>query len=269
MKKLIALLSVITCIFGLTACSGEEQLNEYEQQKVTFAESYAMEQVVPFMQNFMDNANVGTFDYYTAEEVETLFEENYQMLVDGYAIKTGIVSFHSAAEEMGQILSIESAEATIDDSQIIVLVKVNGEVKDAEAEVILTNDMFMKIESIALNPVSSVGELMTKAALNTLIGMGTVFVVLIMICGIISAFGIIPKIQDKFKNNGKKEEKAPAAPVPAPAAAPVAAPAAAQTNVTNDAELIAVIAAAIAAYEGTTTDGFVVRSVRKVNRTRR
>ena len=34
-------------------------------------------------------------------------------------------------------------------------------------------------------------------------------------------------------------------------------------NVTDDEELVAVIAAAIAAAEGTTTDGFVVRSIRR------
>ena len=34
-------------------------------------------------------------------------------------------------------------------------------------------------------------------------------------------------------------------------------------NVTEDEELVAVIAAAIAAAEGTTTDGFVVRSIRR------
>ena len=37
----------------------------------------------------------------------------------------------------------------------------------------------------------------------------------------------------------------------------------------DDTELIAVIAAAIAAAEGTTTDGFVVRSIRKINRKKR
>ena len=34
----------------------------------------------------------------------------------------------------------------------------------------------------------------------------------------------------------------------------------------DDGELVAVIAAAIAAYEGTSTDSFVVRSIRKANR---
>ena len=55
---------------------------------------------------------------------------------------------------------------------------------------------------------------------------------------------------------------------PAPVAAPVAEPAV--EDATDDGELIAVIAAAIAASEGkTSTDGFVVRSIRKVNRRKR
>ena len=80
--------------------------------------------------------------------------------------------------------------------------------------------------------------------------------------------------QEKYGPNelveGKKKESkpAPAAAAPAPVAAPVAEPAV--EDVTDDGELIAVIAAAIAASEGkTSTDGFVVRSIRKVNRRKR
>ena len=262
MKKFLALISMITCIFGLTACGSEVEYTEYEQQKVDYAEQYAAQQVVPFMQNFMDDANATIFDERTAEEIETIFEDSYSMLVEGYAVKNGITSFHSAADEIGQIVSVGEAEAKIDDNQIIVLVQVKGEKKDAEAEVILSNDMFMRLESVSLNPISSMGELMAKAAMNTLIGMGTVFVVLILISGIISAFKVIPKIQAKFS---KKEEKKEAAPAPVEAVPVVEA-----ADESDDLELVAVIAAAIAAYEGaSSTDGFVVRSIRKVNRSRR
>ena len=264
MKKLIALVSVITCIFGLTACGSEVQYTEYEQQKVDYAEQYAAETVVPFMQNFMQEENVNIFDGRTAEEIATIFESNYSMLVDGYAVKNGITSFYSAVEDIGQVVAVGTAEAKIDDDQIIVLVQVEGEKRSAEAEVILSNDMFMKLESVSLNPISSVGELMTRAALNTLIGMGTVFVVLILIIFVISAFKLIPKFQEKFS---KKSDEVQKSAVPVATPAPVVAPAA---DLTEDMELVAVIAAAIAAYEGASSaDGFVVRSIRKVNRSRR
>ena len=95
-----------------------------------------------------------------------------------------------------------------------------------------------------------------QALLNTLMGMGTVFAVLIFISFLISFFKYIPMIEDKLKNKNKKTEQ------PKTQAAK-AEEAVADTETVEDAELVAVIAAAIAASEGTTTDGFVVRSIRR------
>ena len=100
---------------------------------------------------------------------------------------------------------------------------------------------------------------MFKALMNTVIGMGTVFAVLILISLIISCFTLISKFESKQK---KKEE-------PAPAAAPVVEQIAAKEELSDDTELVAVIAAAVAAYEGAaSTDGFVVRSIRKSNKSK-
>ncbi len=136
-------------------------------------------------------------------------------------------------------------------------VTVTGEKKDAVAEIIFSNDWFLEVKSASLNPVSTMGELMERAALNTVIGMGTVFVVLILISFIISAFSLIPRMQAKFA----KKEEAPAAVVEEKTQAAV------QEEVTDEAddlELAAVIAAAVAAYEGSaSTDGFIVRSIRR------
>ena len=54
--------------------------------------------------------------------------------------------------------------------------------------------------------------------------------------------------------------------VSAPAAAPVAAPA---EPTVDEGELVAAITAAICAYTGSSSDGFVVRSIRKINRKKR
>ena len=123
------------------------------------------------------------------------------------------------------------------------------------------------VVSITTNVTYSFGELMKNAALNTLIGMGTVFVVLILISLIISCFNIIPKIQEKKK---KKAEAKDATTTGASVQAdPVVAQIAAKEELADDTELVAVIAAAIAAYEGAgSTDGFVVRSIRKSNKSK-
>ena len=102
---------------------------------------------------------------------------------------------------------------------------------------------------------------MARAALNTLIGMGTVFAVLILISVIIACFGFIPKIQAMFTKKADKTEATASA-----ATAPVAtASVVEEEELADDTELVAVIAAAIAAYEGTSADGFRVRSIKRAN----
>lgn len=264
MKKFFALVCMITCIFGLTACGSEEAaLSSYEQQKLDYAQQLASQQIVPLLANFMDDANVNAFSQNTLEEIEYLVSNQYNLSVDGYAFSTAITSFNSAADSIGTMTGVGETTGEISDDEIIVHVEVFGDKKNAEAEVILSNDMFMELKSAALNPVSSMGDLMGRAALNTLIGMGTVFVVLILISLIISCFSFIPKIQEKLTKKKKDESKTTGIDN-------------AVTQITlqeesveesDDMELVAVIAAAIAASEGAaSTDGFVVRSIRKVRR---
>lgn len=93
----------------------------------------------------------------------------------------------------------------------------------------------------------------------TLVGIGTVFVGLIILIALI-------KLMEKVMNAATGKQKATA---PAPAAAPAPAEEEEQAEETDDDELIAVIAAAVAAAmeqagEENTT-GFVVRSIRRIN----
>lgn len=263
MKKFLALICMIACIFGMTACGSEEPLTEYEQQKVEYAKWLAERIVLDMYSNLMSDENASIYDEYTMEEIETMIGQDTGLLVDGYAFSTGIESFHSAASSMGMITGTTGTSARISGKQIIVSVEVTGEKKNATAEIILSNDQFFRLESAALNPVSTMGELMARAALNTLIGMGTVFIVLILISLIISCFRIIPKIQENAaKKKAAKEGPAQAEGIDNAMARIEEQEAAVEEE--DDSELAAVIAAAIAAYESTASaDGFVVRSIRR------
>ena len=256
---------MITCVFGLTACGSSETLTEYEQNKIETAKVVATEYVIPSFENFKDAAVIEDFSEYTAEEVAYVVQQNIGISVDGYAYMTAIESFNSAYDTIGNLVSVGEATGEIDDKQIVVRVQVQGEKDTAEAEIVFTNDMFMEMESASLNPNATFGDMMVKAAMNTLIGMGTVFVVLILISLIISLFGVIPKIQEKLSKKNKKEEAAEVTGIEN-AVAQIASQEESE-ELTDDLELVAVIAAAIAASEGAvTTDGFVVRSIRKVGR---
>lgn len=262
MKKFLTLLCMIACIFGLTACGSEEKLTEYEQRKVDVAQQLAESIVTELLSDFMDDTLATYYDGYTMEEVEYLVGNDTGLMVDGYGFSRAIESFHSAKASMGLITGTTGTSAYISGKQIVVEVEVTGEKKNAVAEVILSNDQFLRLESASLNPVSTMGELMGRAALNTLIGMGTVFCVLILISLIISCFGIIPKIQESAAK--KKAAKSTQEVSGIENAVTQIEEQEAVEEQTDDLELAAVIAAAIAAAEGAvSTDGFVVRSIRR------
>lgn len=129
-------------------------------------------------------------------------------------------------------------------------------------------DMQKILEAAAASEAPAVSETTTipDALINTAIGMGTVFVVLILISFIIYLFKFIPKLLEI----GKKKPEVPAAVVKPPVQNKVeeqTAPAASQAK--DDSRLVAVIAAAVAAQMSEETgvpvaaDGLVIRSIKK------
>lgn len=284
MKKFLTMLCMLTCVLGLTAC-GEYEPTEMEQQKGNEAVSMATNFILPYMTSFFDDELVETVqENYNVHEVESQVEDYFSLYismvsqnyninfgydsidVEGNAILTGMVSFNNTYDELGDIKTSEGFQGTykVSGDEIIVSVPVtgtktdsNGNVRTATAELIFTNDIFLTLKSCALNLDQTMGELMTKAAMDTLMGMMTVFAVLILISIIIWAMGGIPKLQAKLakKPESKKEESIDNT---------IAQIVEKEENTEDDTELVAVIAAAIAAYEGSqSTDGFVVRSIRK------
>lgn len=105
----------------------------------------------------------------------------------------------------------------------------------------------------------SFGDKMASALSNTIMGMGTVFAVLIFISLIISCFVFIPKIMEaKEKHKSGKSDR-----VVVEQKAEQEVVISDNENSVDNLELIAVISAAIAASENTSTDSFVVRSIRR------
>lgn len=113
----------------------------------------------------------------------------------------------------------------------------------------------MELEDVNINAVQTLGEKMSNAGMNTVMGIGTVFVILILICLIIYAFRLIPY----FMNRKQKGAETAVSAVDSPVVEQIVA----REARTDDLELTAVIAAAIAAASGTSTDDFVVRSIKR------
>lgn len=240
MKKLLLVLGMITCILGVSACGSKQ---EDTAVRTDITEEAALNYGDQLVQSI---AMICSDEQYAADK-EQLSQET--------VFASAISSWESALSDMGSYVEITDHTAEISEDEVIINVAVKGTEHDANVEILLDKDLM--VTSITTNVNYSFGELMNKAFLNTLLGMGTVFVVLILICLIISCFTLIPKIQAAFTKKPEEEPK--------PAAVDnTIAQIIEKEELSDDLELVAVIAAAIAASEGAvSTDGFVVRSIRK------
>ena len=111
---------------------------------------------------------------------------------------------------------------------------------------------------------ASIEDAMAEATVNTIIGISVVFCALLLFVFVISLFKYVYLFDQKMQ--AKKSGKAPA---PKEKAVPAPAPVAEAAPEMDDLELIAVITAAIHAYEeaqgNTVTGDLVVRSIKKRN----
>ena len=232
MKKLLAILGMVTWMAGLTACG----------QTATETQLLPETQAIEEGKYIVESLNQMYLQGVTENDVE-----------DAIAAAS-LKSWIAAQEEMGDYVGVLETSADISADEAVISIVVDGTSHDATVEIVVDKDL--NLTSVTTTVIKTFGEMMINAALNTLIGMGTVFVVLILISLLISLFGIIPKIQAAMS---KKKEN-----VQEKAVDNAVAQIIENEEQSDNLELVAVIAAAIAASEGAaSTDGYVVRSIRR------
>ena len=256
MKKRIALaLSMILMVLLLGACGTDPTTVDYNGHSYEDLQSESSSNVarVQAIVSFLEQ-NQYTADMVDQETIDAL-NSNYGVTqAEGEASQ----KWMEITDEFGAFRKVKdnSFEVTKSGKTLTTDVTLKFEKKDADFQVVY--DYYsMDITGITVEPNYSTMEKMSKAALNTVISMAVVFAVLILISLLISCFKIFPYLEKK---------KA------AKAAAAVAGDVEGQTTetvtvnepqVADDTELVAVIAAAIAASTGTSTSDFVVRSINR------
>lgn len=259
MKKIKLILCMSALVLGLTACSGVTEKKELKQDTAARVNQITQD-LIENLYNAVPQEEVDSFVEYGPEYMELVCDQYFGYKVDGNGIINGFDSWNNALSEIGEYQSITGMIADYDEQgkDIVVKLDIQGANRTAQVEAIYKDDLYNTLSSITTNVNYTLGEKMKKAALNTLMGMGTVFIVLIIISLIISLFGFIPSIKEAFSKNKSNGE------VAAESVDNTIAQIIEKEEQTDDLELIAVITAAIAAA-GTSgsADDFVVRSVRR------
>lgn len=250
MKKRI---SVLFCILALLLCFTGCSASQKDEAEYDEA---GTKQVTEFLIEYCVSADQATIEQWKSMSD---FAMNQQITSAGLPVTRDsfmgtLEAWQTAVKECGRYVSHGDYNFELSKGELKVTTEAEFEKRKVDITFLFDDNLYL--DSVTLDPQYSTGEILKKAGLNTLLGMGTVFSVLIFISALISLFRYIPAIQKAFTKQPQMEK-------PQEVKAQPETIEQATEPVTDNAELIAVIAAAIAAAEGTTTDGFVVRSIKR------
>lgn len=235
-----------------TACAGGSQ------ETVDYDEA-AIQQTTEFMIEYCSSADDAALEQWRSMRE---FAMELQLTQAGLPVTPdsflgALNAWQAAIDECGAYES--HGDYTFEAANNGVKAVTEAQFADRDATISFVFDENSYLESMTVDAKYSTGEILNKAGMNTILGMGTVFVVLIFISFLISLFRFIPGSPGSKKKQQVEETQALSAAAEVPAAAAEAQ--------TDDTELIAVIAAAIAAAReeagGEDAGGFFVRSIRR------
>ena len=251
-RKILAVLVLAMSVMGLTACGNTAST----EPEINFDVNY-LHSVADFLITNWDEMPAEEIAQYAsmdAEDTEALLSR-YGLPFTAEAFTTAFAGYEGSAEELGAYVSTDGyEEPVVKGDEITLVTNVTYENRTAKVSIVFNKKSVA--QSVTIDPKYSTGEILKKAGMNTILGLGTVFIVLIFISLVIYCFNFIPG------NQAPKQEEKPA-PKPKAPKKPAARPAAAKEDLVDDKELVAAITAAICAYTGTSSDGFVVRSIRR------
>lgn len=209
---------------------------------------------------------------------EEQFEQYNQMGVIPEAEAEILQSWYEISESVGSQIQPGEGTVKLQGEDIVVTVPITGE--NGSAYFVANFDGNLSIDEMYQSQTGgmksakytltleensgSLGTKMKNAALNTLMGMVSVFIILIIIICVISLLKYAPMMVEKLSGKNKEPNVPAAKEAPAAVSSPVVQ--------TDDTALIAVITAAAAAAlseeTGTavTTDQLIVRSIKRAGK---
>ena len=212
-KKLSVLLCVLVAMLCFTACGSKKENLQYDKSTITQATDFLIEYC-----NSADADTIEQWNKMTDFQIESqLNQAGVPFTKDSFI--AALDAWQQGTKECGEYVS--HGDYKFEPSSDELKVTTSAKFKDRDADITFVFDEDLYLDSTTIDAHYSIGEIMEKAGLNTILGMGTVFVILIFISILISLFKYIPALEEKFKNKGKAESTQEAA--PAPAAAPKAA----------------------------------------------
>lgn len=224
LKRMKATVFLLLCILLLLAAPGTAYASssgEISAEELQQTAEYVLADAISICMD--ENAYNGMMNWRDAQLDAALISAGYPITAEDY--KSFLASWRAGQEECGAFVQSGDLAQVLDTFQIEKDgsgFNLTGEMEFAQrtASVTFSFTRDGSLKALTVGGKYSTGEILKKAGLNTLIGMGTVFALLIVISLLISTFKFIPLIRSKFEKNQTESavQEAAATAAQAPAA---------------------------------------------------
>lgn len=239
LSKLVMVVLILTLSIGISSV----------------AYAYDDAEVISVNEQYLNSWNTTDFNQYLQDS--SLNEESVVKFTNWQALK----------DQLGAFTAID--ETVVNEADGVITAVTTASFENGKLAFTITYDTATVESSGAMSGILSLDATnastassspsMARAGMNILMGMGIVFIVLILISFVISLMKFIPKMLDKSSKEANSNEIHVEKTVETSAVVK-------EKNLADDCELVAVITAAIMNYEAQnnmTPGGFVVRSIRR------
>jgi len=246
-KKILVLLSLLACVFSITACDNVSSTKKSSSKAMSYDENTVKTSITSDLQSLSND--------YTDEQLTTMkdsVEEEARILITNWI---------NVRKDLGTFVELTSCDFDATATTLTATAQCTYSLR--KTAFTISFDSAGAITSSSFSPEYTLGEKMERAGLNSVIAISIVFTVLFLISVLISSFKFINRFENNRINIAKNRKNSIQA---------------VDNNIDqiipkedediDNLELIAVITAAIAASQGTSSDGFVVRSIKKINKSR-
>ena len=216
-RKFLVLGVMLSCLLCFTGCGKQEQTAQNTIDTNRFSPDQFNDDSMRYVVNYFENES---FEKWFLSDItpENFEKEMYLKIAPGSetdeqyeVIRKGYESWYKAVDQIGYG-SLETLENDIEVSdvtynmnnkgQLVVTGKLQG--TKHKADMVIYMDNRFNVTDIGVTADKTLGEKLENAGLNTLMGMGMAFSILIIISLIICLFPILFGADRKLKSNSKK-----------------------------------------------------------------
>lgn len=254
MKKTIICFLAFVMSLSLVACGAPKEVEKDVSKELISTVEYTFK----FLEECESSGSLEEYESMKDEKLNWILSygdsQNSPLKTTASDLKKMIEAWKSAEKDFGKFEFKKNCQ--ISESNVGYQVKYKAKYANRDADITLSFDKDKYITSLDVNGIMSTAEIAKKAGLNTILGMGTVFGMLILISFVIYLFKFLNKPQKILKKKESQNEENTT--VNANSKNDIAT-----ENINNEKEIVAAIVAAISEYTGKSKDDFIVRSIKR------